>query len=120
MVNILRVVVFATIIPLLFGCGTRYEYRNGRRGLYRIDRITGDMWLVDGTRLLRVYDPSPEPAEGVVEAPVEAPNAPAAPLRIDDSDLIYHTPSQPSPKINEKDIIWDTPPSDTKWIPVKK
>ncbi|MBV5304431.1 MAG: hypothetical protein JZU70_09580 [Chlorobium sp.] len=80
--------VFAFIIVLFASIFFRYEYRlAGNKQLYKIDRITGEVWFVRGASQTRIIDISNVPPAPAVEAPL----------------------ADPAVLPDEKDIIWDAP-----------
>jgi hypothetical protein len=74
-------VIAGIMIAVLLLSSFRYEYRTAGRLLYKIDRMTGDVWIIYGTTERKVqreyYEPSAEaPKAAPAEAPAEAPAAP--------------------------------------------
>ena len=58
----MKIILVTSLLIMLSiaGCGERYQYRSAMRGgLYKIDRFTGDVWLIYGTKQMKVEKTEP-------------------------------------------------------------
>lgn len=71
----MKIALMLSLLVMLFisGCGERYKYRSAGQGrLYKIDRLTGDVWVIYGTKQIKVEKVEPIDPKNIIWDPVDS------------------------------------------------